>query len=442
MAPRQYVHALLILSEAIIIACCLIMIIKYDRTGWDKKIWICSKILTLEKEMEKNNYKLFPILGINSDNNIIKYNQNYESLLKNSYKNCKKENFKKCGILDTYGNEMCIPDEDECPINEMIVDLASKINEYDPLGYQIAYFDNLTEGYAIYYTNTKTDNQIISKIKFSDEIPKIINKDNFIFDEDMYESSLSSSGGGYYDGGYYGGYGGGGGYSGGGGGGGGGVGSGGGGFRNLEEEYGDSDMTEYIYKKFNEDINIDKSYKKIYNNLYVGNYIGYADINNMNDYDNMDLYETYLTVFPNLAADVFCYFSIIVLIILIIYSITRFCHKDIPNEGFDPCSVLTAKLLIIIPYLIIYIGYFVYLVYEYFNIYKKRNPEKLIKIKADAFLEHFLSDIYDRHLDEKFILSIIILFSCSMLIFLVAWILSYIFTRKYLKLLSNANSNK
>ena len=73
---------------------------------------------------------------------------------------------------------------------------------------------------------------------------------------------------------------------------------------------------------------------------------------------------------------------------------------------------------------------------------KKRKPENLIKIKADAFLEHFLSDIYDRHLDEKFILSIIILFSCSMLIFLVAWILSYIFTRKYLKLLSNANSNK
>ena len=439
MAPRQYVHGLLILSEAIIISCCLIMIIKYDRTGWDKKIWMGSKILTLEKEMKFNNYELFPILSIDSDNNKIGYNQNYEFLLKNSIKNCGNNYYKKCGILDTYGNKMCIPNDDECPINEILVDLETNKDDYKLQGYQIAYFDNLTEGYVIYYTNTKTDNPIISKIKFSDEIPKIINKDNFIFDEDLYESSISSSGGSdgyYYGGGYDGG-----GFGGGGGGGGGGVGSGGGGFRNLDEEYGDSDMTEYIYQKFNEEINIDKSYKKVYNNLYVGNYIGYADINNMNNYNDMDLYESYLTVFPNLTADVFCYFSIIVNIALIIYSIIRFCHKDTPNEGFDSCTVLFAKLCIIIPYLIIFIGYFIYIIYEYFNIYKKRDPEELIKVKADIFIENFLSEIYDRHLKEVFILVIIILFSCSMLIFLVAWILSYIFTKRYLKLLSIVNAN-
>ena len=37
-----------------------------------------------------------------------------------------------------------------------------------------------------------------------------------------------------------------------------------------------------------------KSYKNVSNNLYVGNYIGFA---NINDYDNIDLYDSYLTIF-------------------------------------------------------------------------------------------------------------------------------------------------
>ena len=75
----------------------------------------------------------------------------------------------------------------------------------------------------------------------------------------------------------------------------------------------------------------------------------------MKVYNSMDLDESYLTIFPNLAAVVFCYISIIIFIVLIIFSIIRFCHKDISNEGFDSGCVLLAKLLIIIPYLIIFI---------------------------------------------------------------------------------------
>ena len=158
MAPRQIVHTLLILSEAIIIACCLIMIIKYDRTDSDEQIWIGSKILTLEKEMKKNNYELHPLLGISSEGKFIEYNQNYESLLYHSNPNC-EENYKKCGILDTYGNIMCIPNEDECPINEIIIDEESKYNDYLSQGYQKAYLEKMTEGYAIYYTNIKINQE-------------------------------------------------------------------------------------------------------------------------------------------------------------------------------------------------------------------------------------------------------------------------------------------
>ena len=56
-------------------------------------------------------------------------------------------------------------------------------------------------------------------------------------------------------------------------------------------------MTNYIYDRFNDDINIDKSYKNIYDNFYVGNYIGFKDISNLNEYINHDLYESYLLCF-------------------------------------------------------------------------------------------------------------------------------------------------
>ena len=157
----------------------------------------------------------------------------------------------------------------------------------------------------------------------------------------------------------------------------------------------------------------------------------------MDIYKKIDLYKLYFTVFPNLTADVFCYFSIIAMIILIIYSIIRFCHEDTPNEGFDPCAVLCAKSMIIIPYLIIFIGYFIYIIYEYIKIYKNRKPKNLKKVKADMFLQNSLEEIYNRNLNEDFIIAFIVLFVCSMIIFLLAWILSWIFTKRYLELLKN-----
>ena len=154
MAPRQIVHALLILSEAVIICCCLIMIIKYDRTDKETKLWTGSKILTLNKEIKINNYETFPILNFNDIGEINEYPKNYESLLKHSRKTC-EANYKKCGILDTMGNLMCIPEEDTCPINDIIVDLASNYNNYLSQGYQFTHLKNLTEEYALYYTNTQ-----------------------------------------------------------------------------------------------------------------------------------------------------------------------------------------------------------------------------------------------------------------------------------------------
>ena len=449
MLPRQKVHALLITSEYFIIVCCLIMIIKYHHSGKEKQLWISSKILTINKEIKINNYESFPILNFDKNGGKHLYYQNYESLLTHSGKNCEAD-YKKCGILDTIGNIMCIPKEDECPINDVIVELKSNYDLYLSQGYQIAYFDKLDQNYALYYTNTAIDKEILVKLTFSNVIPRYITENNFIFDKAKYDSFFPKStgykgsgfgggGSGGFGGGGGGGYGGGGGggFGGGGGSGGGaGVGSGGGGFRNLADGlnlYGDKIISKYMKKKFEEEINIDKSYKKIHYNLYVGNYIGFGDINSMNNYKNIDLYESYFTVFINLTANIFCYLSIVVLLILSIYSSIRYQHKDKRNEGFDPCAVLRAKLLIIIPYLMVFIGYFCYIIYAYINFYKENKPEKLIKIKVDPFIKELLNTIYGRRIKTSLLFVIIVLFVSSLLLFLLAWILSQIFSYEYMK---------
>ena len=274
----------------------------------------------------------------------------------------------------------------------------------------------------------------------SEKPPKIINEFNLIFDNETYNDSLTLSSDGNYDGGYdFGGgdCGGGGDY-----GGGGDIGGGDGGFRKrrkLEEEdarWGNKEYTKYIWERIDDEINLDKSYKNISNETYVGNYLGFKDYSNLEKYMSLDLYNLYFIVFPNTAAYIFCYFLIAVFIMLIIFSMKRFCHKDVPNEGSDPCAVLTGKLMIIIPYLIFYIGYFIYIVYEYDNIYNKLRHEELLEIKGDPFFEDLLKEIHDRNPKPLMVLIIIGLFGFSLILFLLAWILSQIFTKRYLDLLN------
>ena len=94
--------------------------------------------------------------------------------------------------------------------------------------------------------------------------------------------------------------------------------------------------------------------------------------------------------------------------------------------------------MIIIPYLAIFIGFFVYIIYEYVLIFHEKNARKLNKIRSVTFIENLLKEIEDRFLKEYFTILLITLFSCSIIIYIIGWILSYIFTKKYLTLLRNA----
>ena len=401
------IHFLSVVSLLLIIISSIMMISKYDRTDWDRKIWIGSKILTLQKIIPINNNQIYPIVDIHFNGTLVYYKENYESLLKTSYKNCEEKNYKKCGILDTLGNIMCIPETDECPINDLVIDESSKMDDYINKSYKVGYLNDIAQNYYIYYRNNQTDNQIIAKIKASNETPKYIDEDNLVFDEDTFQDYYTPPDDDNDDWDYW--------------------------DPNWDHDYdsyrrvnqsnslrkideqrifGDDIINSYIRNRFNDKINIDKTFRKISGNIYAGNYIGFNSSTNLNDYNNFELYDLYFIIFPNKASYVFCFICAILYFLVIVIYISIIYHESNDMIGFPG--------LVFLPYLIFFIGFFSYILYEYSNIYKERRPFDLTKVKADSFLEDLLKEIQGRHCEENLILAIIILYSCSMFLLILS----------------------
>ena len=71
---------------------------------------------------------------------------------------------KQCGKLDTLGNLLCIPLEDTCPINKIVIQPESKEPPSD-----FKYKDlNLADKFKLYYTNEAIQEKILVHIKISE----------------------------------------------------------------------------------------------------------------------------------------------------------------------------------------------------------------------------------------------------------------------------------
>ena len=363
-----------ILSHLTVLAGIIIILVIYKSSLDDlERIWKFSKILTLKELIKKNNFETYPILNFDSNGNKSLYKYNYHTLLANSGKECKK-GYKKCGILDTMGNIMCIPEEDICPINEVIIDLESNKISYTLQGYNYTYFENLTEGYVLYYKNNEINNSIITDIKYSLEIPTYINKDNFVLDQseynkyerrfeeyDDYDYHMTNksflSGRKKYKKRNA--------------------------LRKLELNINDSTVNDYLIEKMKGDWNIDKSYQKINMNMYKSNYIGFQDSSNMQQYNDLDLYEFYSIDFPNDAAFVFC-------IVILVFFIVSMGLLHLPVS----------------------IGYLCYTLHENKKIY--RTIDIIMNIKADPFLQNYLTELKERKPSHNYNIALIALFSSTL----------------------------
>ena len=100
----------------------------------------------------------------------------------------------------------------------------------------------------------------------------------------------------------------------------------------------------------------------------------------------------------------------------------RFCYIDKPGDTSDSCCVLISKLTVAIIYLTMWSGYFTYLIYIYFKIHKNDKFDIIKNINTDDFIKDFIKEIRERIKDKNRVLIEIILFSISMLFFILVWI--------------------
>ena len=92
--------------------------------------------------------------------------------IKSANQSCKK-NFKKCGILDTNNNILCIPINEECPLNDLKISDV-ELPDLEPEYSFVKVTESLTDSVKyIYYTNNKTDNNVITHFELSTNNPCI-----------------------------------------------------------------------------------------------------------------------------------------------------------------------------------------------------------------------------------------------------------------------------
>ena len=428
MKPRQKVHSILLVSESILFISLLILsIIGCSKNPKkNEKIWICSKILTLKQILLDNMNNIFPVKQIYNISNIIKANFsefNYQYLLEDSTKFECELNYKKCGILDSLGNIMCIPNNEDCPINEIKSYIESNGNESN---YQAFIYNNEN----LFYTNLSTDYYVVAKLILSDKNPKYITIDNFIFDVETYKESISSSS----DGGDYNDYGGDGGDYGGDNGGdnGGDIGDGFGGWRNIEEieviYYGNRKLTKYILEKIEEKKNLDNYYTNIHDNLYTRPYIGFENILIMNKIIKTDFRSNYKIIFPNKAAIIFGFIGLIPFIILLVFAIKRLTYKDNPGSTADYCAVCCSKIMVIFVYMVFFLAYFLYFISIYSDMKKKDiNCSSIKKIKAEEFIIDFIESMCSKSdFQKKLVITEMCIFIVSFILFVIGWIVHII----------------
>ena len=425
MHPRKIVHLFLLISEIMIASIFITFFCCGNAYNYKQLLWIGSKTLTIQNILKNNMNNSYPLKSIQSFEKLnSRFDKNYDYLLKHSTKTNCELNFKRCGILDTYGNIMCIEEKESCPINEIIIDLKDKYEEYITKGFEFTKISKIPNNYYLYYTNKSIDKEIIVNLIYSEEEPKYIKEDNLVFDFEKYSEYLSatttkSSGNSYFIGISFGGG------SSGGGGGGYGIGGGGGYWRNLEILEGEEKINKFFDNKISEDKNIDNYYKKIYENLYIKNYIGFESYEQMDFFMNYDFRKLFFRRFPNLTSFNFTILSFIVFFILIVFSICRFMYEDKninEPDPSDPGAVTCSKLAVSFFYLAIFIGFFIYFLYAYFKIYKNKQFEIIKNIRADNFIKDFIDEIYERAKSKSLILSSIILFSISFFFFILTWL--------------------
>ena len=413
-------------------------------------IYYSSKILTI-KNIVLTNHKSEILLDFSPSGEPIGLTTSYKNLLKLVKNNKCEENYRPCGILDTYGNLLCIDESFSCPINKYKVDIISKRNDYLSRGYKTVPLSNLTYNHQFFFANFFPEGITgVIIIKDEDE-PKYLTTSNFIVDYELYKyyfgdlkliEDLASIFDNSNDN------------------------------KKNEDDDDEEDKdslkivvqissdkdndnddidTELIgigakaflvllsdeynkrldkFKKFieekiyeNEEENIDKYIEHIGDNFYVKNYIGFKSPQDINKFTKFN-YDIIKKTFPNTIASIFAIIGVCLIgLILIIFLILFFTLKKKKNElCTNPFVKLLFDLPVFYPYVI---GFIIYSAYTYSQFNKNEKLNDLKSIESDEFIKNFIKEfIYKCQENNTIMLCTIIIMGSASFLNLVSFIIT------------------
>ena len=335
-----------------------------------------------------------------------------------------------CGILDTIGNTLCIDEEYDCPINEMVVDLSSQKWKYLALDYDIGELTNSLYNYRLYYTNNNMNGNcsvILIKTEEDEEKPKFITYDSIIIDPDAMKEV----------------------------------------FGNLKinennNSYSNSDdaeillkiglkllnldiiedlsklyanniveqnkkivqqFKEYIMKKYiDAEENNDIYYNYIGDNFYSKNYIGFKSKEDIDKFMNFD-FNIYKKVFPNRLSAIFaaCCSMMLLLILFLLSFLLKYIQTNIK------ALYLTINFSLL--HFIISLGFLIYSSVIYVQVYKNKDKEILKTIQSDEIINNFIDEFLSKFKNTKLIITTIALLSSSFFLNLLGLIMLCISTK-------------
>ena len=415
-----------------------------------KYVYHLSKILTVKTRIiESHNSEILD--GFSDFGEAYGLSLTYRNFLKLIENKKCIENYKKCGILDTIGNPLCIDELVPCPINKMNVDNIVKKDYYLGNNYQTAPLSNMSHNHAFFYSNDYEEGEgKVIMIKTKDE-PKYFTYNNFVVDTDAYkerfgeledikilddildifddndnnndnnndndldkvikivqiindlvdETSLYIKGAKalttfflyYYN-------------------------------KQVEK------FEKYIKEKF-EDLydenNIDIYYSHIGDNFYTKNFIGFKNSQELNKFMKFD-YKIYKKIFPNYTAAGWATVSIVMICINIRSDFPLFfpiCIKQNNNNNDQiKCNIGVVLLnsFFILP---IALGFFIYSVVTYVQVNKNKDLNELKSIESDEFIKGFINEFVSLCQKGGLILSCIIITGISFVMNVISLILFF-----------------
>ena len=415
-----------------------IICIKMPESNKLNYVYYLSKILTVKTIVLRSHYSeiLDHFSSSGEPHGLSLAYKNYLKLVKNN--EC-EENYRPCGILDTYGNLLCIDELLPCPINKMKVDIIAREYNYLSQNYYTVPLKGISDNYRLFCSNDFIDGIGTVIIVKSKEEPKYITYDSFIVDIDAFkemfndeivklvESILNG-----YDSNDINGYNG----------------------QNGEEDFdqslkivnillnsggeasslnitgaqalssllsfsSDKNLVKFEryakerIQQLEEEKNIDKYYNNLGDNFYSKNYIGFKSTQDLNKFMTFD-FNIYKDIFPNYESSQCAAFLFSIIVFYIIYEII--CIVRVRSDKYSNDKFAIWKLITSLIYYSITFGFLIYSIDSYVKVNKNPKLNELKLISSDEFINDFIKEFVSLCQKSEYVISCICIISFATII--------------------------